>query len=308
MLEVLDVSKQYYSSRFRAKQVFAVRDVSISIVPGRITGLVGESGSGKTTLGHLASGLLLPTSGNVILEGTDIHSVKREKKLQIRRDIQVIFQSNESALDPRMTTYHLIREPLVVHDLDASDASVFTLMEKVGLGKDLRARYPHELSGGQRQRICIARALALSPRYLIADEPAASLDYSVQAQVLELLQSLQRENQIGMLFISHHLKIIRFIADEVMVMYRGKIVEKGPTNLVFAQPLHPYTRDLLAALPGFHRRTISSSHPRHLHPQYGCGGCTYYSRCTRRIEFCLRNDPVISLQNIHAAACFFPME
>lgn len=290
--------------------MFAVRDVSITLVPGRITGLVGESGSGKTTLGHLASGLLPPTSGKVKLEGTDIHSVKREKKLQIRRDIQVIFQSNESALDPRMTTYHLIREPLVVHDLDASDSAVFTLMEKVGLGKDLCTRYPHELSGGQRQRICIARALALSPRYLIADEPAASLDYSVQAQVLELLQSLQRESQIGMLFISHHLKIIRFIADEVVVMYQGEIVEKGPKNLVFSQPIHPYTRDLMAALPGFHRREIASPplSPHDLDQHHEDGGCSYYSRCPRRTDLCQRQNPVISSKITHSAACLYPNE
>ncbi|HWQ66693.1 MAG TPA: ABC transporter ATP-binding protein [Methanospirillum sp.] len=306
MLELIQVSKHYHTRRFQKKTFPAVDNVSLSIEPGKTFGLVGESGSGKTTVGLLASRLILPSKGEVFINGINIQSKTKKEDLHLRRKIQIIFQNNESALDPRMSLSTLIQEPLIVHHVDASDTAVLHLMERVGLGKDLKDRYPHELSGGQRQRICIARAIALNPQYLIADEPAASLDYSVQAQILELLTTLQKEKNIGMLFISHHLKIIRVIADIIAVMFNGRIVEKGLKESVFNTPLHPYTRDLMSSLPGLNRRDkiLFPITPEPDNRTSPLTGCRYYSRCRRRGEICLHHEPELKDRGDgHYVAC-----
>jgi peptide/nickel transport system ATP-binding protein len=305
LLELIRVSKHYHTGRFQKKTYPAVDNVSITIQPGKTYGLVGESGSGKTTLGLLATLLVAPSQGEIRLDGQIVHVPDRKQNLHLRRKIQIIFQNNESALDPRMNLSDLIREPLIVHNVESPETAFLQLMDGVGLGRDLRERYPHELSGGQRQRICIARAIALDPRYLIADEPAASLDYSVQAQILELLITLQKEKNIGILFISHHLKIVRIIADTVAVMYRGKIVEKASNDEFFTYPLHPYTQDLISSIPGVGRRnTILSpmrlTIPCETHPT----GCRYFSRCRKRGDVCIQHEPELrDIGNGHHVAC-----
>lgn len=305
MLELQNVTKEYYSHRFKRSKIKAADNVSLSIPQGKTVGLVGESGSGKTTIGLLATGLLVPDSGDIILEGRSIHSYNKAMKKGMKTQVQVIFQSNESCLDPRMTAITLIKEPLIVNKKDCSDEVVYHLMKTVGISKDLAYRYPHELSGGQRQRICIARAISLNPSYIIADEPAASLDYSVQAQILELLLKLQKEQNIGILFISHHLKIIHRIADEIAVMYKGKIIERGPKKKIFDTPLHPYTQTLMASLPGIHRRSVCNTVPQsHFNGHNTSSGCSYYHSCPGNNEVCRLHEPeTYEADDLHLVRC-----
>jgi len=303
MLELINVSKQYRSGFIQKKAFLAVDSVSLSIVPGKTIGVVGESGSGKTTLGLIATDLIKPTSGSVFLNGIPIKTYSSDSQ-NIRRTIQIVFQNNESALNPRMTLLSLVSEPLIVHHLDSSEPAIKNLLQKVGLGLDLIFRYPHELSGGQRQRICIARAIALHPQYIIADEPAASLDYSVQAQILELLLGLQKEYSIGYLFISHHLKVIWIMADEVAVMYHGTIIEKVDKMKFFASPLHPYSQDLLSSMPGYHRRDSSNILIREGFQNPENSGCLYYHRCRRKGDICQRMKPELrDIGDGHFVAC-----
>jgi peptide/nickel transport system ATP-binding protein len=244
----LDNLSVTYGGRLRPITVHAVDTVSLHVDPGEILGLVGESGSGKTTIANAATGLLTPTHGVVRVSGTDLRRASRA----LRRHIGLIFQDPLSSLNPRATVAASIAEPIRLHRTlrgPAVDNRVNDLLETVALPADLRTRYPHELSGGQRQRVCIARALALNPDLLIADEPTSALDVSVQARILDLLRTLQREHGFACLFISHDLAVIEQLADRVAVMHRGHIVETGPTAAVLSNPLHPYTQRLLAAAP-----------------------------------------------------------
>ncbi|HWQ63021.1 MAG TPA: oligopeptide/dipeptide ABC transporter ATP-binding protein [Methanospirillum sp.] len=304
MLELVNISKQYSSGFFRKKAILAVDSVSLSISPGETVGVVGESGSGKTTLGLIATHLVQQTSGKLFFNGTPVNS-NLSDVLNLRKHIQIVFQNNESALNPRMTLEQLVVEPLVVHHLDSSNKAVSILLKRVGLGQDLLHRYPHELSGGQRQRICIARAISLHPQYIIADEPAASLDYSVQAQILELLKELQKEEGIGYLFISHHLKVIKIMADVVAVMYKGRIVEQSDTIRFFESPLHPYSQALLLSMPGYHRRNSQDTLKirDNLHIQ-NSSGCPYYLRCRIKEEICSQLKPELQDRGDgHYVAC-----
>ncbi|EJL21056.1 ABC transporter ATP-binding protein, partial [Brevibacillus sp. BC25] len=228
-------------------QVKAVDDVSFGIRPGETFGLVGESGCGKSTLGRVVLNLQGATSGEVLFDGTNIHQVNRQENLKLRRDMQIIFQDPFGSLNPRFLVSDIIGEPLRVH-LRASakemDERVVELMSLVGLDPSRRNRYPHEFSGGQRQRIGIARSIALSPRFIVADEAVSALDVSVQSQVLNLMMKLQKEMGLTYLFIAHGLNVVRHISDRVGVMYLGKMVEIARTDDLFAQPLHPYTAAL----------------------------------------------------------------
>jgi len=233
-------------------EVRAVDDVSLDIQSGETLGVVGESGSGKSTLGRLILRLVEPTSGKVVFEGRDLLAASNSAMRSLRRDMQIIFQDPFGSLDPRMRVENVISEPLIVHermDVAARSTRVAELLRAVGLDASAMRRFPHEFSGGQRQRIGIARALALHPKFIVADEPVSALDVSVGAQIVNLMAKLQREFGLTYLFISHSMPVVRYLATRIAVMYRGKIVEIGPTEQITERPQHGYTRSLLEATP-----------------------------------------------------------
>jgi ABC-type oligopeptide transport system ATPase subunit len=255
LLEVRHLVKEFSRRRgiFGATSVVrAVDDVSFTVERGETFGLVGESGSGKTTSGRCILRLIEPTSGDVIFDGKDVLKLSRGELRRARRDMQIVFQDPYSSLNPRMRVGDIVEEPLVIHRLGSKSerrARVRELFELVGLNPDHLRRHPHEFSGGQRQRIGLARALALNPSFIIADEPVSALDVSVQAQVVNLLMDLQQRLKLTYLFIAHDLRLVEHICSRVAVMYLGKIVEMGETGKLFASPQHPYTRALLSAIP-----------------------------------------------------------
>jgi ABC-type glutathione transport system ATPase component len=236
-------------------EVRAVDDVSLDIHQGETLGLVGESGSGKSTLGRLILRLVEPTGGSVRFEGRDLLSASRGEMRRLRRDMQIIFQDPFASLDPRFPVEDIIAEPLIIHGhghgngRDGIRARVVELLRAVGLDESILRRFPHEFSGGQRQRIGIARALAVRPKFIVADEPVSALDVSVGAQIVNLLAQLQRDFGLTYLFISHSMPVVRYLSTRIAVMYRGKIVEVGPTQEITDRPQHPYTRSLLKATP-----------------------------------------------------------
>jgi ABC-type oligopeptide transport system ATPase subunit len=255
LLEVRHLSKEFSRKQglFGRKTVVrAVDDVSFSIEKGETFGLVGESGSGKTTTGRCILRLIEPTSGEVLFDGRNVLALSRGDLRRARRDMQIVFQDPYSSLNPRMRVADIVEEPLIIHQLGSRAdrrARVKELFALVGLNPDHLARYPHEFSGGQRQRVGLARALALNPSLIIADEPVSALDVSVQAQVVNLLMDLQERLKLTYLFIAHDLRLVEHICSRVAVMYLGKIVEMGDTAKLFAAPQHPYTRALLSAIP-----------------------------------------------------------
>lgn len=243
-------------------EVRAVDDVSLDIHGGETLGLIGESGSGKSTLGRLILRLIEPTSGSVIFEGRDLQTASHSEMRRLRRDMQIIFQDPFASLDPRFHVEDVIAEPLRIHGVANEDENppalrkrakirphVIELLRAVGLDESALHRYPHEFSGGQRQRIGIARALALRPKFIVCDEPVSALDVSVGAQIVNLLAKLQRDFGLTYLFISHSMPVVRYLATRIAVMYKGKIVETGATDVISTSPAHPYTRSLLAATP-----------------------------------------------------------
>jgi oligopeptide transport system ATP-binding protein len=233
-------------------EVRAVDNVSLDIESGETLGLVGESGSGKSTLGRLVLRLIEPTSGQILFEGCDLLAASHGEMRRLRRGMQIIFQDPFGSLDPRMRVEDVISEPLVIHERLSSSARrmrVSELLRAVGLDQSAMRRFPHEFSGGQRQRIGIARALALRPKFIVADEPVSALDVSVGAQIVNLMAQLQREFGLTYLFISHSMPVVRYLATRIAVMYRGKIVEVGVTEQITERPNHPYTRSLLEATP-----------------------------------------------------------
>jgi ABC-type oligopeptide transport system ATPase subunit len=268
LLEVRGLVKHFPLTRgvLVQRQVGAVKAVDgidLALAPGETLGLVGETGCGKSTTARLIMRLLDATSGEIHFAGRDITHLHGQPLRAVRRDLQMVFQDPYSSLNPRKTVGSIIAEPLAIHGLQSDRAArrhrVQELMDTVGLSPEHYNRYPHEFSGGQRQRIGVARALALEPRLLIADEPVSALDVSIQAQILNLLRELQRELGLALLFISHDLSVVRYICERVAVMYRGKIVESGPVGDLYDDPRHPYTRELLAAVPRIpgDRRTIT---------------------------------------------------
>jgi peptide/nickel transport system ATP-binding protein len=255
LLEVRHLVKEFTRRRAffgKGPGVRAVDDVSFTIERGETFGLVGESGSGKTTTGRCILRLIEPTSGDIVFDGRDVLRLPRNELRRLRRDMQIVFQDPYSSLNPRMRAADIVEEPLVIHKLGSKTerrARVAELFTLVGLNPDQLRRYPHEFSGGQRQRIGLARALALNPSFVIADEPVSALDVSVQAQVVNLLMDLQQQLKLTYLFIAHDLRLVEHICSRVAVMYLGRIVEMGQTAKLFAAPQHPYTKALLSAIP-----------------------------------------------------------
>ena len=299
--------------------VLAVDDVSLDLAPGETLGLVGESGCGKTTLTRVILQLLTASSGSITFDGRELTSLSRRDLLDIRRQLQVVFQDPYASLNPRMRVREIVAEPLRTHHLlprgrhraEAERQIVGRLLSSVGLDPSVQDRYPHEFSGGQRQRIGIARALALEPRVVICDEPVSALDVSVQAQILHLLRTLQSERGLSYLFVSHDLSVIRQIADRVAVMYLGQIVEIAETEELFRNPRHPYTQALLSAVPAVDRQErrrimLAGDPPSPANPP---SGCRFRTRCPQAREECAESRPPLSPQGApdHSAACFFPV-
>ncbi len=250
MIELLHVSKSFTSGYLNRQTTVVLRDISLTIPRGGTLGLVGESGSGKTTLGRVALMLAPPTQGTVRFNGTDLTTLAKEELRKIRPSMQIVFQDPDSSLNPRLRIGQSVAEPLEIWGLTRGGKTgerVAELLELVGLSPDLAGRYPFEISGGQKQRVALARALALEPSFLVADEPTAALDLSVQAQVISLIKDIQRRMGLTLLFISHDLEVIRQVSDRVAVLHAGELVEIQPTADLFRAPEHPYTAGLVAA-------------------------------------------------------------
>ncbi len=313
LLEVANL-KKYFPVRGgllnrRLADFRAVDDVSFALQHGKTLGLVGESGSGKTTIGKCILRLLEPTAGSIRYAGADITHLKARDLRRLRSDIQMIYQAPAASLNGRMTVGQIIGEPLWIHESLKGNAArdrVLELMHVVGLKEEHYYRYPHEFSGGQQQRIGIARALAVQPRLLVLDEPTSALDVSVQAQILNLLQDLQDRFDLTYLFISHDLGVVRYMCDEVALLYLGKIVEVAATDVIFEQPKHPYTQALISAIPepdpDMQREEIILTGDLTLATG---GGCPFAPRChAQKLEQCeTLPPPLLTIEPRHAVAC-----
>ncbi len=290
--------------------VKAVEDVSLNIKSGEVVGLVGESGSGKTTAGRTILRLIEPTEGEIIFNGTDIAKVSRSQMREYRKEMQIIFQDPFASLNPRMTVGDIIGEALDIHKLargKAREERIVQLLERTGLSAQHMRRYPHEFSGGQRQRIGIARALAVDPQFIVADEPVSALDVSIQAQVVNLLQDLKEELGLTLLFIAHDLGVVEYISDRVVVMYLGRIMEIAPAKELYRNPVHPYTEALLSAVPipdptvKRDRTILQGDIPSPINPP---SGCVFRTRCPIAIKECAEVVPPLEeVSPGHFKAC-----
>ena len=303
VLEVRDLKKHFPIRKGLLQRaggtVFAVDGVSFTIQPGETLGLVGESGCGKTTVGRAITRLIEPTAGSIRISGKDITNLSKKELRPYRREMQIIFQDPFSSLDPRMSAGDIVAEPLRVHKTVTGGAvreKVAALFDRVGLRSALMDNYPHQFSGGQRQRIGIARALALRPKLIVADEPVSALDVSIQAQVLNLMMDLQRDLKLAYLFISHNLAVVEHISHRIAVMYLGRIVEYSEKRSLFTQALHPYTEQLLLAVPipdprvKRPKRVLQGDVPSPISPP---PGCHFHTRCPYAVERCRAEVPAL---------------
>ena len=318
VLEAMNLSKHYPVHKGILNRqigaVQAVSDVNFRLTEGETLAIVGESGCGKSTLGRALLRLSEPTAGNVLLDGKDITTLPPGQLRDKRREMQMVFQDPFGSLNPRMTVRETLLEPIILHKVATgatAEAMVSDLLKTVGLSDFHAGRYPHEFSGGQRQRICIARALATKPRIIVCDEPVSALDVSVQAQIVNLLQDLQRQFGLSYVFISHDLAVVRHIADRVAVMYLGRIVEMGDAETIFRDPRHPYTRALVAAAPkpvpgaALPDRAVKGDMPSALNPP---SGCAFHTRCPIARDICSKDRPELRETAGKQVACHFPDE
>lgn len=318
LLEVDNIKKYFPFKKGVIKKtkgnVKAVDGLSFKIYEGETLSLVGESGCGKSTTGRVIMKLLEATEGKVIFEGEDITSYSPEKIRPYRKEFQMIFQDPYASLNPRMTIKEIIEEPLLVHNLEETQRvdRITNLLEEVGLSKHHLNRYPHEFSGGQRQRIGIARALAVDPKLIIADEPVSALDVSIQSQILNLLKDLQEQHNLTYLFIAHDLSVVEHISDRVAVMYLGRIVEMTSRDNLFQTPLHPYTKALISAVPvpdptlKRDRIVLTGDIPSPANPP---SGCTFHTRCPFAQDICKKENPEFKdYGDEHFVACHFVNE
>ena len=312
--------KKYFSVKgdrlFEKKYVQAVESVSFFIYRGETLGIVGESGCGKTTLGRTIIRLYEPTSGRIVYDGTPIYDSEQNiavKMLPYRRKMQIIFQDPSASLDPRMTVGEIVGEALDIHGLFQGKAErrerINQLLDEVGLNTEHANRFPHEFSGGQQQRVAIARALAVEPEFIVCDEPISALDVSIQSQVVNMLEDLQREKHLTYLFIAHDISVVRHISTRIGVMYLGQMVELAESNELCSHPIHPYTESLLSAVPipdpdvtrGRQRILLEGEIPSPLNPP---SGCRFHTRCPHATDRCRQEQPVLKEQSPgHYAAC-----
>lgn len=309
ILEVENLTKYFATP---AGQLHAVDGVSFSIEEGKTLGIVGESGCGKSTTGRCILKLIEPTSGRIVFDGEDITSYSRRKMRRLRQEMQMVFQDPFSSLDPRQTVSQLISEPIIEHKLLSSKADIdrrtLELMETVGLAERYVNVYPHELDGGRRQRIGIARALAVNPKLIVCDEPVSALDVSIQAQILNLLKQLQRDMGLTYIFITHDLSVVKYFSDDIAVMYLGQMVEKAPSNDLFKNPIHPYTKALLSAIP---LPIVGKDKPQRqlikgeiTSPVNLPDECRFGKRCDYTADVCRRcNPPLREVEANHFVAC-----
>ncbi len=314
LLEVKNLVKHFpqkagFFSR-RSGTVVAVDGVSFHLQARETLGLVGESGCGKSTTGRIILTLLRPTSGEVLFQGRNVHSLEKDDLRRLRKEMQIIFQDPYASLNPRMTVGQILGEALRIHHHLSGNLArerMKELLEAVGLSEEHISRYPHEFSGGQRQRIGVARALAVQPKLIICDEPVSALDVSVQAQVLNLLQDLKRDFNLTYLFIAHDLAVVRHISDRIAVMYVGKIVETADRDAIYESPLHPYTQALLRAIPipdPHFRREYKQLEGDLPSPLKLPSGCRFHTRCDRAAEVCRKEQPpFLDMGNGHYVAC-----
>lgn len=319
LLETRNLRKQFtlQAAPFsKAGVINAVDAVNITLAQGESLGVAGESGCGKSTVAKLLMGLLAPTSGEILFNGRELATFTGKELNSFRSSVQMIFQDPFSSLNPRMRVGEIIGEPFIIHRLASGKeltAKVLQLMDQVGLAPEQFARYPHEFSGGQRQRIGIARALAVNPKLLVADEPLSALDVSIQAQIINLLIELRKSRGLAYILISHDLAVIRHLSDRTAIMYLGRIVEEGKTADIFAAPLHPYTEALLNAIPDLSAkqgkksgRIIQGDIPSPLNPP---SGCHFHPRCPYKREICVTLSPSLEVKRENRkAACHFSAE
>jgi oligopeptide/dipeptide ABC transporter ATP-binding protein len=322
LLELRDLVREYPVTagavlQRRVGSVKAVSGVSLAVPAGQTLGLVGESGCGKTTIGKMIVGLEKPDGGAVLLDGVDVSAMRGGELRRARRDLQLMFQDPYSSLDPRMRVGSIIREPMQIQRMGSSrqqQERVFELLSEVGLPRNAVERYPHEFSGGQRQRIGLARALTLNPRLIVADEPVSALDVSIRAQVLNLMKRLQATHGLTFVVISHDLAVVKYMADQIGVMYLGKLVELGSGEDVYQRAAHPYTAGLIATIPtpepSVERAktgaAIKGELPSPVNPP---SGCRFRTRCPLAQERCAQEEPPLrSFGPGHIAACHFPLQ
>jgi len=309
LLEVKELKKYFQTQR---GLLHAVDDVSFSIYRGKTLGVVGESGCGKSTTGRAILRLIEPTSGTVLFDGEDISKLSAEQMREKRKEMQIIFQDPFSSLNPRMTVSQTIEEPLRLHKLISNknmrQHKVAELMDTVGLARRFYNSYPHELDGGRRQRIGIARALALNPRFIVCDEPVSALDVSIQAQILNLMKEIQHEMGLTYMFITHDLSVVYHFSDDIAVMYLGRLIEKAPSDKLFAHPMHPYTKALLSAIPipNLHNRNeriiMKGEITSPVNPK-AC--CRFSNRCSYASDRCYDEEPkLIEVEHSHFVSCF----
>ncbi len=309
MSELLEVKnlKKYFKTR--SGNVHAVDDVTFSIAQGKTMGVVGESGCGKSTLGRVLVHLESSTDGKFLFEGKDVTNIKKKQLREYRENAQIIFQDPYSSLNPRYTIEDTIQEPLILsrrYSRQEIQAKTTEMMDLAGIAQRLRLSYPHELDGGRRQRVVIARALALNPKFVVCDEPVSALDVSIQAQILNLLMDLQEERGLTYMFITHDLSVVRYISDNICVMYLGQLVETAPSEQLFKSPMHPYTKALLSAVPSIdiHNRSkrimLKGEITSPIDPPEGC---RFAARCNYACDACYKAQKLEEIEPGHFVSC-----